>query len=176
MTTYKTAKKLGITDAEHAGLIELANHLKGEVCVLPEQAIRGVGSDSSGRADVETILGFSMSIGAGVPIEDDVKYDCGCVACIGGHLSLRMQGIDITSQKFSISALKIADQYVDSFRGKEDHPLHDLFYPTEFIDFERWDLITPAIAAEAINNFLTTGSPDWSGLAEMHDINDDEED
>ena len=71
--------------------------------------------------------------------------DCGSVRCIGGWMAHYMSIPD-------------ASRYVS--RHAE---LHDLFYPGSDIDVD-WDDITPAQAVQAIDNFITTGEPEWSTI------------
>lgn len=172
--TYKTAAELGITEQEHAGLIALGEHLRGQVCTIPNDYLlsteNAIEHGALKDGVIETILGFSMSVGTGVPYEfAGQKYECGCVACIGGHLSLQIQGVDITQRAFSRDELRIADKYVMRFRDRQDHPLYGLFYPHVIKD-NLWDRITPSVASEAIFNFLETGDAGWDNLADAHDI------
>lgn len=94
-----------------------------------------------------------------------VEYQCGTVACIGGYAWLHENPGDF----------KGADRYVDQY-GDECVPvggIDDLYYPWRVA--RDWSKITPAQAAEAIENYLETGEPYWTdvlcpnGSAHSHD-------
>lgn len=71
-------------------------------------------------------------------------YECGTVACIGGWVALQMK-----------IAPEEAAKYVYDGRSTS---LDKLYFPDVV---KEWDLITPKKAAKAIDNFLTTGDPQW---------------
>jgi hypothetical protein len=116
---------------------------------------------------VRTRLGFAMDFGTAIIPERAVeKYDCGCAACIGGHLSLMMQGVDVAGSCFTKEALKEAAIYVSE---KDGHPiLSALFYPS--VGAKYWPKISPPIAAKAIENTLTTGRPEWKRILADEEI------
>lgn len=81
----------------------------------------------------------------------DVSFDdnsCGTVACIGGWV-----GLEMGKSPYS------AHNYVMLI--EEDHSLYDLYFPTKI---KIWDEITPAIAAEAIYQFLDGKPVDYAAL------------
>lgn len=160
MTPTKTAQELGISEAEHSGLLRLKTHFEtAKLEIVGYDDLKGLY-----RADppdeIRATMGFAMDFGSAIVESDD--YDCGCAACIGGHLSLMMEGHDVTGNCFTRFALDFANDYVTS--REYDHPLGALFYPHD-VHPNEWGLITPKLAAEAIGNFLTTGKPDWKGIA-----------
>lgn len=67
--------------------------------------------------------------------------NCGTIACIGGWAE-RLGGV-----RFSL----------------DDRPadIDELFYPNSDLD---WDLIDNAAAVKAIQNYLSTGKPDWKSI------------
>lgn len=94
-------------------------------------------------------------------IRDD-NLGCGTVGCIAGHCGIYMgMDRDATINAFCLDHLN---------KGSK---IMALFYPTSIIDDELFchmDIIdrlhdaykaTPAQGAQAIQNFLTTGKPEW---------------
>jgi len=77
--------------------------------------------------------------------------DCGTVCCIGGHIALS-HGISVLG----------ARRYVQN-----NEALAPLFFPDRTINFQHagWRASAPQ-AAQAILNFLTTGTPDWDAAVE----------
>lgn len=164
--TYKTAAELGISQAEHDALVELVPYFRTQVCTIPESRAIGVGASLDKETcalRIETILGFSMNFGAAVPRKGvDNTYDCGCIACIGGHVSLRMQGLPLGHKVFTGPQLVEANKYVialDPDQTGEDG-LSDLYYPRS-IRGSDWSRLDPSLASQAIENFLTTGDAKW---------------
>ncbi len=160
--TFLSAELLDITEAERDGLIQLRKAFLSETgpVHIPSDETWG---DVKG---VETIrVAFSMQFPtAALSPGAREAYGCGCVACIGGHLSLLMQGVDVlTPGPIEISGLQtaVADCYVTE---AEFGPLGPLFYPH---DLEvAWDRISARSAGYAITNFLTTGKPHWERALE----------
>lgn len=68
----------------------------------------------------------------------NIKRDCGTVCCIGGTAEL-IGGVIFNTDK-------------------QNERLTRLFFP-HFLG--QWNTITPAHAAQALRNYLTTGDPRW---------------
>jgi hypothetical protein len=172
--TFKTAAELNISQAEHDALAALIPYLQGQVCTLPSRDASTLGSHSESaicNLDLETELGFHMNFGAALAKQK--LYDCGCVACIGGHVSLRMQGLEYGQKRFTGPQLKRADQYVMSLDPREEGSyggLAGLYYPNDSIYSDDWDKIRPDLASQAITNFLTTGDAQWRSIAEANGL------
>lgn len=166
MTDYRTPDALGITQAEFDGLTRLVKLFRRKAPTLvPTEDLSGVHPNAE-QPMIEARLGFGMTYGTAIVDEPEV-YNCGCAACIGGHLSLAMQGLDTTGTCFARAALDEADEYV---RGNEYHPvLGKLFYPHVIREHD-WKRITAEMAADAIENLLTEGSPLWHEVAEAHGL------
>lgn len=174
MSDYRTHEQLEITQAEFEGLVRLKEHFEHEaISVIPGRDLWGMSSYHTEKIDtVKAPLGFDMGYGAAVVDKPEV-YHCGCAACIGGHLSLTMQGADIRGNLFSRNALVAANDYVDE---QEYHPtLGGLFYP-HVILADDWKKISPQMAAQAIESVLITGRADWKKIAESHGLRTGEED
>lgn len=77
--------------------------------------------------------GFSMNAW-------EYQHPCGTVYCIGGLLTAMLR------------------RSVNNDRNHNAN-LEDLFFPLATGD--KWSAITPIQAAQAIDNFLTTGRPSW---------------
>ncbi len=71
---------------------------------------------------------------------------CGTFACIGGHMA----------QLMGMTEFNAINEYV---LGNDE--LHVLFYPDDRAGVD-WDDITPAQAVLAIDNFLSSGDPEWN--------------
>lgn len=174
MSNYRTPDQLRITQAEFDGLVRLKAHFEHDaISVISGRDLWGMGSSRAEKIDmVKAPLGFDMGYGAAVVDKPDV-YHCGCAACIGGHLSLSMQGADIRGNLFSRDALVTANEYVDD---KEYHPvLGDLFYPKVVVASD-WKKISPQMAAQAIQNVLVTGGADWKTIANSQGLRTRHED
>ncbi len=94
------------------------------------------------------------------------RFDCGAACCIGGHMSLIMQGAMPDNGVFKLNRPQsdIAASYVRD--KKEGHKIGKLFYPEELYDIDHklarsWHKITPEMAIAAIDSFLMTGKPNW---------------
>jgi hypothetical protein len=162
MTQHLTPDQLQITPAEYDGLVRLRDF-------FAKTAIPTVVGDDLGHVEshlddevTRTTMGFSMEFGAAIVAENEDAYSCGCAACIGGHLSLMMEGADLTGSCFTKEGLLKANNYVNR---KDGHPtLEKLFYPRQIIS-DDWSRITPRLAADAIENFLVHGEPLWKSIA-----------
>lgn len=91
------------------------------------------------------------------------RAECGTVACIGGWLWLIANPHDV----------KGAFQYIESNLGDDDD-LRVLFAPNADIgnwpDGVSYAQITPAAAADAIDQYLVEGDVDWSEICTNHNI------
>lgn len=74
------------------------------------------------------------------------RFDCGTIACIGGHAWLVENPGDYRG----------ADEYVCA--TEEGSPLDALYRPRAGV---HWSRITPSQAAAAIDNYLAAGDPKW---------------
>ncbi len=182
MTQYKSAQDLGISVEEFDGLIAIMNHLRDSHIIHAS-----TGTDMASWIDVapdevvQTRIGFNMGVPTGTNSKTKREYDCGCVACIGGHLSLYLQGVNVLSASLEPVILEpkhteVANNYV--IKREYNSPFSDLFYPKNLS--QDWDGITPATAAQAIENFLTSGDPNWehacrvNGQSSFTEIDDDD--
>lgn len=171
---FKTAADLDITAEEHAGLIQIMEHFRSR----PPEHVRSQNylSEQDFKEPRAGTLGFTMDypLAAVVPgTEDEVNpYHCGTVACIGGHLSLHLQGLPVTAaQTFEITPehQAVADQYV--MERQYGSPLSPLFYPPVGEIYSGcWHRLTPVAAADAIENFLKTGKPAWAEVSAARDL------
>lgn len=160
-----THTQLCITADEHAGLIQVRDHLRRQAPVHVRDEVTAYHSRSR-QVTTEGRLGFNMEVAAGRP-DDPEGWDCGSVACIGGHLSLILQGYRLTDTSFPVDALKAAAKWTLSFMpqgpGEEQKTLYRLFFPDAGPGYHN---ITPAQAADAIDDLLTRGNPNWHNLEE----------
>lgn len=171
---FKTAQELKISFEEHAGLIHILGIFERQA--IPHQT-SGFASMHTGalilaserRDRIKTrAVGFNMGYGASVRVNanhDRVAETCGTACCIGGHLSLHMQGFDVERDRtFPVAAFVKANNYVMGFDEEDhDHPLYDLFFPQDVGDY---DQLTVSHAAQATRNFLTTGHSNWQRIYE----------
>lgn len=81
---------------------------------------------------------------------------CGTVACIGGHMGLYL-GLD----------QKAAARFVEGHRYHQSSPFRELFYghlkASWSLQFSSHE-VSRKMAADAIDNFLTTGNPQWGDI------------
>lgn len=146
---YKTAEQLGITDQEYDALIKVKEFLatiENPRDVQSEYPIQNFDKLPPQQAK------FNMRN----PVE---KYDCGTACCIGGWMSLYMQGVQLV-QPVTITGLNatMASRFV--YDRKSD-PLQPLFFPLKDDSDEYWDGLTPMDAIVQIELFLTTGEVTW---------------
>jgi hypothetical protein len=137
-----SAKALGVTQAELDAAIEIRGLLAANQFIHdPEQ-------------DGEHANGFNMNCA----LEEG---SCGTVGCIGGWMWAAMHR---DRKTVSLSA----HNYVKSDKS---HSLHPLFYPdSDEYDLPDYSIIPPAFALAALDNFLTTGDPDWPSACLVRDI------
>lgn len=165
MTAFKTAQELGIKQWEHDHLFALMNYLR----TTPEIKVT-TSTDHWSSAD-STVKGkrfaFDMSTGAAVIRESIGKpMNCGSVGCIGGHIYLMEQGLDLLSfEPVDVITRKQMVEAGDYVHRQEHGPLSKLFYPRPVSD---WSVISPAASADAIENYLTCGSPEWKTIAQTY--------
>lgn len=132
----KTHQELGITFAEYGALL-------GTRAMLVEEVLRFTPE----KVTVPNIHAFNMGIAC-------IGHSCGSVSCIGGTMGLIMgKGRDG------------ADAYTYEHGY---HTLGPLFFPgrdrsTVGYDVD-YNVITPAQAVAAIDNFLNTGKPNWGAV------------
>jgi hypothetical protein len=104
----------------------------------------------AGGAPYDTITDFS-----GDPLEFRMEvvatsHNCGTACCIGGAMGLAM-GLDVYN----------ANEYV---LHRDKDALRELFMATELDYAEtQWslDMVTPAMALKAVDNFLNSGHAHW---------------
>lgn len=136
-------QKLGITFAEFGALLGTREMLKLDLIT---------NADCPLPLEQAHVLNMNTTVSV---------YDCGSIGCLGGHMALIM----------GLSAGQ-ADAYVTNGRCRKhggavaSPALHDLFYPSDIYD---WEGITPAMAIDAIDNFLKDGNPHWDDVAHTHD-------
>jgi hypothetical protein len=145
--TFLPARALRIRDAEYQALIEFRQMLvAGAVVHDPE-------------CDCEKPTGFNMNI-----ISD--TSDCGTTCCIGGWM-YRFMKIAGTCDFFS----QRDAMYVNHDRSPALVPL---FFPFKEESEEEHDflleLIPPAFALKAVDNFLTTGRPNWPNACGIENL------
>lgn len=136
---YKTAEELGIEQWEFNGLLAVVDLLKKDAVHATEEVMES-----------ETKLTqplFNMDYCAH-------KYDCGTVACIGGWTYILHNALD--HEMLSNADVSAILDYVEP--GGVTGKLFDLYYPSAVLDYSA---ITIDHALEAIDNFLTTGKPNW---------------
>lgn len=144
----KTADELHITQAEKDGLVWVRDGLRaGKFKHIDEDK----GEYPLGQN------GFNMSIAS-------KSYECGTVGCIGGWVWVHMN-IERLMQDGGVWYLSSADNHdADTYlyqKGPDCH-LHHLYFPPG----SNYDAITPLEAAQAIDNYLNTGDPDWESVIE----------
>jgi hypothetical protein len=146
-------KALGITEGEYLAVIEVRELFASNKLIFDD-------GDSPKQQN-----GFNMN----VIVDQD---ECGTTCCIGGWMFLIM-----TRDRTTTSTK--ASHYVQQERSR---PLYPLFFP--FTDVNRrdlhddngqaWDfpyeLIPPAYALAAIDNFLATGDPDWPSVCDIRNL------
>lgn len=139
MTDRKTAEELNIKQEEYDALVKVRNGLASGCFVHVE--VNSFGKPIGEHAP----MGFNMS-------SCGAHGSCGTVACIGGWMQVIMQGK--TSNPVEVDS-RLQNNYVHF--GGSTGSLKELFFPPCGV----MDTVTTEQAVEAIDNFLTTGSPDW---------------
>jgi hypothetical protein len=150
---FLSAETLKISKEERAALITLLNDL--EHYKLPTHLESRESHPLAGPVQRSPIK-FHMS-------NPSAQFDCGTAFCIGGFMQLEMMGKLHGKNGLRPQVTLNEDQvhyitdYVDCAAGQ----LSKLFYPHCIGD---WDRITPQHARLAVENFLVTGKPDWTGV------------
>jgi hypothetical protein len=126
--------------------------------ILSRSIIRHVDTDSEDRIELkENEAVFNMGNTCN-------SYECGTAMCIGGWMKLLMLNIRPIAKglyDISSSAMDSIESYVvDNRPTVTDRPIAALFYP----DVKEYETLTAEHAVAAIDNFLTTGAPDWPGV------------
>jgi hypothetical protein len=136
----RTADELNISTAEYKALIQVADMLESGMITHQPSVIHPL-----------TPIGFNMMFSVRV-------NECGTVCCIGGWVSVLMQGnLPNTEGVYHFNKHEVSD-YVTAERPP--HGLHELYYPKG--DVNRWPLITADMAVKAIRNYLETDRPSWN--------------
>jgi hypothetical protein len=146
---YLSAKELDIDEATRRALIKVVEILPDIQPLDPAQR-----SNTRHRVEYSTPLLFDMDRGR-------AHYDCGTACCIGGLVALIKQG-RLKKAQHVITITKSDADAIHDCLGNAHGELYTLFYPS--LDTPEWLAITPAIAAQAVVNYLTTGDPKWSSL------------
>ena len=174
MSQYLSHTELRCTPEERAALIELLADLRERppqrVSSWGPHAFHGVGNTRGLRtrpAEIRGSLGFNMMFGAGLPVD---QHTCGSACCLGGHVSLKMQGFDTHGNTFPLAALEAAAKYVSTYGSLGDNKPLDKLYYVEDIHSDAWDSITPQMAAESLERMLRTGDPDWPQTFELNGL------
>lgn len=81
-----------------------------------------------------------------------IAQECGTIGCIAGWVGYDLAG----GERYE------ANRRTDRLLDNSDGGLWSLFYPD--VEYSRWGSIVPADAVRAIDNFLSTGEPDWAGV------------
>jgi hypothetical protein len=146
--TFLPARALSIRDAEYQALVEFRQMLVAGAVVHDP------------ACDCEKPVGFNMNI-----ISDTT--DCGTTCCIGGWMF-----------RFMMSAGTCDFSPRDTLYVNHDRSraLVPLFFPfkEESEDGEEHDfpldLIPPEFALNAVDNFLTTGRPNWPNVCGIENL------
>lgn len=107
--------------------------------------------------DLEKPDGFNMNV-------TDQESHCGTTCCIGGWMFRAMQRDRTLPER-----CYLAHEYVQQRRSRSLIPLFHPFrdqngdWIDDDVDFP-YELIPPAMALAAIDNFLMTGDPNWLAI------------
>jgi hypothetical protein len=144
--TFLPARSLNIRDAEYQALVEFRHMLAAGTFVHDPDC------------ECQKPEGFNMNF-----ISD--SSDCGTTCCIGGWM-FRIMMRNGTCD-FSVKDTN----YVNHDRS---YALGSLFYPFQEETNEEYDfpldLVPPAFALKAVDNFLTTGRPNWPNACGIEDL------
>ena len=151
--TVLSPDRLGIKHYEHRALLEIRGLFASNTFIHdPDQC-------------VDKPDGFNMNVSLD-------EGDCGTTGCIGGWMFAAMQ-------RDRAAPCVTAHGYVSNYRSQALGPL---FFP--FCDIKMrdlldqdgstydfpFDLLPPAFALAAIDNFLATGDPDWPSATGLRNI------
>ena len=92
---------------------------------------------------------------------DATAFGCGTIGCIGGYAAAIIAKETHRGYLGLYSRMhEIMDGDVKA-KGHNGLGLRELCFPSSVHD---WNDITPEMAAQAIDNYLDTGDPDWEGI------------
>lgn len=132
--SFLSAEQLGLEEAEHTALIKVLHMLeRGEI------AYYDAGDTADGKYLRTKPIGFNMQAFY-------AKAGCGTIHCMAGWAEIvgRLDPYQLAIKRLGNNTT--ANQLYELFEA----PNHDV--PT----------ITPAQAAHALSNYLTTGEPRWA--------------
>jgi hypothetical protein len=144
-----TAQELGIKAWEYRELKRLYVLLKNDKVQLDmSNAIEEIKNKDS------TLIDMDLKV---------KPYDCGTVACVGGHIGLA-HGLTIkeTKEYVQFSAESLLEDGMNTIQFGHSDPLRKLFYP-ENVSCE-WEKISKKDTATAINNFLYGSNDPWKHI------------
>jgi len=159
INTLLTPDELDITQEELDAFVKVHDYLASTELPLAPGAMP---KDVPLQDGMDTLIGFSMNYECRPVHSTYRKFECGAVACIGGHISLVLQGVDVLAGGMIHVTRAQADEaitYTDTARGD----LHDLFFPSGAVADGKWGDVRASTAAIALRNFLTTGEANWVG-------------
>lgn len=179
----KTAKELGLSQIELDAMLKV----RALLATYPSEQIEVVRDyfeikDGTLTAmdiapiteDIYTLDGFggfNMGQTCISSVDDQIRgYECGTVGCIAGWMGVFMWGEAPVEGKPHIIPVELAhkiNRYVQAFDNKRPYSFND--YPQQnenlyrlfFPDIEEWDIISPAEAVKAIDNYLEYGEALW---------------
>lgn len=150
---YLSARKLKITEGERKYLIKAKNMLKD---MKPNQAKKIDGLK----------LGFYMPSIIEERASNDTKHLCGAAGCIKGWMdTLAIEAGDCKAvgiegvKPENLAHLISTNKYWIYGSDNNSEALDELFYPSD--DVCEMDLVTPKIAAKAIDQFLRGKTINW---------------
>jgi hypothetical protein len=146
----KTAKELGIEQWMYDRLLDVRDKLvNGEIQYADNWWLYNNNDEGKPLPS----MGFNMDIAT------SEGSDCGSACCIGGWMYALQYGV---AERHGDKVLMRYDQEAASdFVGDMENyneALHFLFYPPNRYEYE---LIQPAHAVAAINNYLNHGKASW---------------
>lgn len=157
-------KDLGLSYPEYESLVRVRDMLRSGMI---KEAL-----DFRSRSDgyLPAGLNFNMDYTAR-------RGDCGSVCCIGGWVYALTYGEEYKDKDGNV-LYKYDDHVADEFVFGASGGLYALFYPNE--DHTRPDgtywsyrRITAQQAAQAIDNYLTTGQPRWGDILGPNNIDEE---
>lgn len=162
---FLSATRLGLTGPEHDALVAMMNHFRTPAAPprMPKEQweLFAAKVDNFEEGGTSARIAFAMNFQA--HRLDVEEFECGAVACIGGHVSLILQGVNVLANEIVVltpEQAKVARWYVGD--ADENDPRQCLYYPPEeHVIYGRWAEITPLTASYAIENFLTKHDADW---------------
>jgi hypothetical protein len=147
---YLTANQLNITEEERVALLKVKRYLKK--LPTPEDV------DSRYKHTLSEVVNEAPALFNMNRAID--RYDCGTACCIGGWVSIAMQGIPLRSKvAIPVNVANKATKYVGKAQWLA-RPIDQLFYP-ESGDLLTYDSIIPTRVVEEIETFLKTGRATW---------------